>query len=40
VSATNGKEITMDARLNLYDQAVAARFAEYINSARGGRAAG
>jgi len=33
VSATNGKEITMDARLDLYDNAVAAKFAKYINSA-------
>jgi AhpD family alkylhydroperoxidase len=33
VSATNTKEITMDARLNLYDNNVAAKFAKYINSA-------
>jgi AhpD family alkylhydroperoxidase len=29
----NTKEITMDARLNLYGNAVAAKFAKYINSA-------
>src|SRR5258708_27337933 len=33
VSANNGKEITMDARLNLYDNAVATKFAKYSNSA-------
>src|SRR6516165_9690992 len=33
VSANNGKEITMDARLNLYDNAVAAKVAKHINSA-------
>jgi len=33
VSANNGKEITMDARLNLYGNAVAAKVAKYINSA-------
>jgi hypothetical protein len=33
VSHRNGKEITMDARLNLYGNTVAAKFAKYINSA-------
>jgi AhpD family alkylhydroperoxidase len=33
VSANDGKEITMDARLNLYDNAVATKFAKHINSA-------
>jgi AhpD family alkylhydroperoxidase len=33
VSRTNGKEITMDARFNLYGSTVAAKFAKYINSA-------
>src|SRR5438876_11002752 len=29
----NGKEITMDTRLNLYGNTVAAKFAKHINSA-------
>jgi AhpD family alkylhydroperoxidase len=33
VSHRNGKEIAMDARLNLYGNTVAAKFAKYINSA-------
>jgi AhpD family alkylhydroperoxidase len=33
VSHRNGKEITMDARLNLFGSTVAAKFAKYINSA-------
>jgi AhpD family alkylhydroperoxidase len=33
VSHRNGKEITMDARLNLYGNTVASKFAKYINSA-------
>jgi AhpD family alkylhydroperoxidase len=33
VSHRNGKEITMDARLDLYGNTVAAKFAKYINSA-------
>jgi AhpD family alkylhydroperoxidase len=33
VTRKNGKEITMDARLNYYGSTVAAKFAKYINSA-------
>ncbi len=33
VTRKNGKEITMDARLNYHDSTVAAKFAKYINSA-------
>jgi AhpD family alkylhydroperoxidase len=33
VTRTNGKEIAMDARLSYYGNAVAAKFAKYINSA-------
>jgi len=33
VSHTNNKEIIMDARLNLYGNTVAAKFAKHINSA-------
>jgi len=33
VTRTNGKEITMDARLDYYGNTVAAKFAKYINSA-------
>ena len=33
LSANNGKETTMAARLNLYANAVATKFAKYINSA-------
>jgi hypothetical protein len=33
VTRTNGKEITMDARLDLYGNTVAAKFVKYINSA-------
>jgi AhpD family alkylhydroperoxidase len=35
VTGENGKEITMDARLDLYGNTVVAKFAKYINSAGG-----